>query len=218
MSGKKPWATISLIIINIFVYLMMTFSGGSTNVSVLVHFGAKDNALIAAGQVWRLFMPMFIHIGFEHIVLNMVTLYFLGSQIEYLFGTLRFLIIYLLSGICGNIVSFAFTPAISAGASTAIFGLFGSYLMLGEAFRDNPYIREIAKQFLILVVLNLLGDLSGSIDLWGHLGGLLGGFLLGYIVGAPQVGKVTIHKRLLASVALILLFSSIYIYGLHIAV
>ena len=116
----------------------------------------------------------------------MVTLYFLGMQIEYLFGPWRFLVIYLVSGICGNSASFAFTPAISAGASTALFGLFGAYLMLGESFRNDPYIRTIAKQFLVLVVLNLLSDLTGSIDLWGHLGGLIGGFLLGYVVGAPQ--------------------------------
>lgn len=218
MSRKKPWVTISLIIINILVYLVMTFSGGSTNINVLIRFGAKDNALIVAGQVWRLFTPMFIHIGFEHIVLNMVTLYFIGSQIEYLFGKWRFLIIYLLSGVCGNIASFALTPAVSAGASTAIFGLFGAYLMLGEAFRSNPYIREIAKQFLVLVILNLLGDLSGSVDLWGHLGGLFGGFLLGYIVGAPQIGRIAVHKRMLAIAALLLLFSSIYIYGLHVAI
>ena len=126
--------------------------------------------------------------------------------------------IYLLSGICGNIASFAFTPAVSAGASTALFGLFGAYLMLGEAFRDNPYIQAIAKQFLVLVVLNLLGDLSGSIDLWGHLGGLLSGFLLGYVVGAPQVGKIAVHKKLLATAVLILFFSGIYIHGLHVAV
>src|SRR5699024_5660919 len=122
-----------------------------------------------------------------------------------------------LSGICGNIASFAFTPAISAGASTALFGLFGAYLMLGESFRDDPYIRTIAKQFLVLVVLNLLSDLTGSIDLWGHLGGLIGGFLLGYVVGAPQIGKVETHKRWLALVGLVLLFTAIFVRGMHTA-
>ena len=166
MSKKRPKMTIMLIVINIAMYLLMTVAGGSTNPNILIEFGAKDNALIAAGQIWRLFTPMFLHIGFQHIVLNMVTLYFLGMQIEYLFGPWRFLVIYLVSGICGNIASFAFTPAISAGASTALFGLFGAYLMLGESFRNDPYIRTIAKQFLVLVVLNLLSDLTGSIDLW----------------------------------------------------
>ena len=217
MSKKKPKMTIMLIVINIAMYLLMTVAGGSTNLNILIEFGAKDNALIAAGQFWRLFTPMFLHIGFQHIVLNMVTLYFLGMQIEYLFGPWRFLVIYLVSGICGNIASFAFTPAISAGASTALFGLFGAYLMLGESFRNDPYIRTIAKQFLVLVVLNLLSDLTGSIDLWGHLGGLMGGFLLGYIVGAPQIGKVETHKRWLALVGLVLLFAAIFVRGIHTA-
>ena len=217
MSKKRPKMTILLIVINIAMYLLMTVAGGSTNPNILIEFGAKDNALIAAGQIWRLFTPMFLHIGFQHIVLNMVTLYFLGMQIEYLFGPWRFLVIYLASGICGNIASFAFTPAISAGASTALFGLFGAYLMLGESFRDDPYIRTIAKQFLVLVVLNLLSDLTGSIDLWGHLGGLIGGFLLGYVVGAPQIGKVETHKRWLVLVGLVLLFTAIFVRGMHTA-
>ena len=71
--------------------------------------------------------------------------------------------------------------------------------------------------FLVLVVLNLLSDLTGSIDLWGHLGGLIGGFLLGYVVGAPQIGKVETHKRWLALVGLVLLFTAIFVRGMHTA-
>lgn len=214
MTNKRPRLTIILIIINVIIYLLMTISGGSTNPNVLIAYGAKDNALIAAGQIWRLFTPMFVHIGFEHIVINMVTLYFLGSQIEYLFGSVRFLIIYLLSGIGGNIASFAFNSSLSAGASTALFGLFGAFLALGESFRNDPYIRAVAKQFLILVVLNLISDLSGSIDLCGHFGGLISGFLLAYVVGAPLLGKIKTNKRILASITLGLLFISIYMTGM----
>lgn len=214
MEKKRPYITISLIVINVIVYLLMTIAGGSTNPNILLEFGAKDNALIAAGQIWRLFTPMFLHIGFQHIVLNMVTLYFLGAQIEYIFGPVRFLIIYLVSGIGGNIASFAFNSALSAGASTALFGLFGAYLALGESFRDNPYIHAVAKQFLVLVILNLIGDLSGSIDLWGHIGGLVSGFLLAYLVGVPNLGKIPMHKRILAGIVLAMLFVVIYLTGM----
>ncbi|WP_435302718.1 rhomboid family intramembrane serine protease [Ligilactobacillus cholophilus] len=213
--NKQSKVTVILIAINIIIFLLMTIDGGSTSANVLISFGAKDNLLIADGQFWRLFTAMFLHIGFQHIVLNMVTLYFLGSQIEYIFGSIRFLIIYLISGIGGNIVSFALSPSISAGASTAIFGLFGAYLALGLEFKQNPYIQTVAKQFFILVILNLISDLSGSIDIWGHIGGLITGFLLAFIVGVPQLGKIKSSKRWLAGITVILLFSVFYSIGLN---
>ncbi len=215
MINKQSKVTVILIAINIIIFLLMTIDGGSTSANVLISFGAKDNLLIADGQFWRLFTAMFLHIGFQHIVLNMVTLYFLGSQIEYIFGSIRFLIIYLISGIGGNIVSFALSPSISAGASTAIFGLFGAYLALGLEFKQNPYIQTVAKQFFILVILNLISDLSGSIDIWGHIGGLITGFLLAFIVGVPQLGKIKSSKRWLAGITVILLFSVFYSIGLN---
>ncbi|WP_439794965.1 rhomboid family intramembrane serine protease [Secundilactobacillus kimchicus] len=133
-----PYVTISLIALMVIVYLLMTAAGGAGNPQVLMAFGAKINVLIDAGQWWRLVTPMFLHLSFEHILLNMVTLYFLGLQIEALFGHWRFLILFVVSGIGGNLASFAFDPnALSAGASTAIFGLFGAFLMLGEAFRQT---------------------------------------------------------------------------------
>ncbi len=112
-------------------------------------------------------------------------------------------------------MSFALSPSISAGASTAIFGLFGAYLALGLEFKQNPYIQTVAKQFFILVILNLISDLSGSIDIWGHIGGLITGFLLAFIVGVPQLGKIKSSKRWLAGITVILLFSVFYSIGLN---
>ena len=191
MQIKRPLVTISLIVANIVVYILMTVAGGSTNPLVLIKFGAKVNEYILMGQWWRLITPVFIHIGLTHIVVNMVTLYFIGMQIEYLFGASRYLLIYLVSGLCGNIASFVFNPdSVSAGASTALFGLFGAYLMLGEAFRENVYIRLMSRQFLALVILNIAFGFFGNIDLAGHLGGLFGGFLIAYVLGVPKVGSV----------------------------
>ena len=209
---KRPTATYILLIINISVYLLMTVAGGSENTGVLLAFGAKVNFLIAQGQWWRLFNPMFIHIGLEHLVLNMVTLYFIGLQIETLFGKWRFVTLYLLSGLGGNIASFAFSPGISAGASTSIFGLFGAFLMLGESFRDNPYIRATAKQFLLLVILNLGLGLRG-IDIAGHIGGLLAGFLAAYVIGVPNIGRVPVNKKVLAGCALLIIFGLLTVVG-----
>ena len=207
MQIKRPLVTISLIVANIVVYILMTVAGGSTNPLVLIKFGAKVNEYILMGQWWRLITPVFIHIGLTHIVVNMVTLYFIGMQIEYLFGASRYLLIYLVSGLCGNIASFVFNPnSVSAGASTALFGLFGAYLMLGEAFRENVYIRLMSRQFLALVILNIAFGFFGNIDLAGHLGGLFGGFLIAYVLGVPKVGSVSKLKRITAAGALIVIF------------
>ncbi len=77
-----PYVTVGLIVLMVIVYGAMTLAGGSQNTQVLVNFGAKYNPLITAGQWWRLITPIFLHMGFEHILFNMVTLYFIGFQIE----------------------------------------------------------------------------------------------------------------------------------------
>ncbi len=150
---RKPVVTYALLAVNVFIFLLMTLLGGSQQISILVAFGAKVNSLILAGQWWRLVTPpMFLHIGFEHLILNMVTLYFIGSQLELILGHGRFLLVYFISGIMGNIASFAFNPnALSAGASTALFGLFGGvFLMMGESFWENTYIRLMRANFCFL--------------------------------------------------------------------
>ncbi|KRL83697.1 rhomboid family integral membrane protein [Ligilactobacillus apodemi DSM 16634 = JCM 16172] len=196
-----------MITINLLVFIGMTLSGGSENVANLIRWGAKYNPLIIQGEWWRLVTPMFIHIGLEHLALNMLTLYFLGIQLEQLFGKWRYLVLYLVSGIGGNIFSFALSNNVSAGASTALFGLFGAYLMLGESFRHNQYIRMISRQFLVLVVLNFAFDLfTGGIDMWGHAGGLFAGFLASYLVGVPKLGNIPKLKRILSALALVIVY------------
>lgn len=210
-----PYITISLIVITVLVYIAMTLAGGSQNTQVLIEFGAKYNPLILAGQWWRLITPIFLHMGFEHILFNMVTLYFIGFQIEAIFGHWRYLAIFLISGIGGNLASFAFNPnSISAGASTAIFGLFGAFLMLGESFWENPYIRQMTKTFLLFIGFNLVFDIfSVGTDIQGHIGGLIIGFLAAYIVGVPKVGRISTVKRVLAVIVAILIMIGLYYYG-----
>ncbi|AMV70084.1 rhomboid family intramembrane serine protease [Pediococcus damnosus] len=208
--NQYPYMTIGLIIINFIVFGLMTISGGTENTQNLLKFGAIFKPLVLQnGEWWRLISAMFIHIGITHIVLNMVTLYFIGLQIEKLFGHFRFLIIYFVAGIFGNLVSLLFgNPlALSAGASGAIFGLFGVWLMLGESFRQNPYIRSMARQLGLFVILALVSSLMESgIDVYAHVGGILAGFLVGYLVGVPKIGKVDTAKRIIASVTLVALF------------
>lgn len=206
---RKEWsqapATIVLVTIQVIVYLLMTLAGGSTNTEVLVRFGALNTSLLLSGQWWRLITPVFVHIGFTHLLINSLTLYFIGMYIEQLFGHWRMLVIYFASALTGNLCSACFLPrGLSAGASTAIFGLFGAFLMLGESFRDNQAIRMLSRQFLILVVLNIGTDLLvPGIDLPGHIGGLIGGFLVAYVVGAPRLGPTSQIKRVMSGIILI---------------
>lgn len=197
--------TVALIAIQIIVYLAMTLSGGSTNTEVLIRFGALSPQLLAAGQWWRLITPVFIHIGFTHILINSLTLYFIGMYIEQLFGHWRMVVLYFGSAITGNLFSaYWLHSGLSAGASTAIFGLFGAFIMLGESFRNNQALRLLSRQFLILVVLNIVTDLLvPGIDLAGHLGGLIGGFLIAYVAGAPRLGRIVPMKRILSAIVLV---------------
>src|SRR5699024_9383727 len=195
---NKPSITYTLIILNIVMYIVMTLFVGTENIANLVRFVAKYSPYIINGQYWLLITPMFIHIGLQHLLINMISLYFLGTLLENIFGKTRFLIIYLVSGICGNIASFAFNfSSISAGASTALFGMFGSFLMLGESFRRNPYLQTMSRQFFLLVILNIFFGMFGNSDLTGLLGGLVSSFYLGYVVVITELGMVSIVKRIL---------------------
>jgi rhomboid protease GluP len=151
--------------------------------------GALVPALVAQGEAWRLLSSMFLHAGFAHIALNMLSLYFLGSFIEGAFGRGRFLALYLLSGISGGLayLYFGAFDGAAVGASGAIFGLLGG--VLGYSLRrgtfswQNPLIRQL----LILLALNLyLGFSIANISNTAHIGGLLGGIAFGWLV-APTV-------------------------------
>ncbi|MCL5458383.1 rhomboid family intramembrane serine protease [Loigolactobacillus coryniformis] len=208
----EPYIMYFFLGLQILLFLVMTLFGGSQNSNVLVFFGAKVNILIQQGQWWRLIMPIFLHSGLMHIAVNSVTLYFIGMQIESLFGHWRFTLIYLLSGIVGNIASFVFNMGISVGASTALFGLFGAFFMLVEAFRQNTAIRAMGQQFALFIVLNLAFDLfNPGIDLAGHVGGLLGGFLVANIVGVPRIRSVSVLRRVITLIILVLA-SGIFLY------
>lgn len=115
--------------------IFFTYGISATSAINLFNSGAilGQVMLFDPSQMWRLFTALFIHIGWAHVLLNVATLFFIGRQIENVFGWLRFTLIYLLSGIFGNAMVFLLTPrVVSAGASTSIFGLFAA--VVGLAF------------------------------------------------------------------------------------
>ena len=152
--------------------------------SVLIAFGAKDNDLILQGQYWRFVTPIFLHANLLHVGLNILNLAVLGVFLERLVGHMRFLLIYMTTGIVSIIASFYFMPQeISVGASGAIFGLVGTYsvfvLMHRRAFRKGGI---PALLWLIIVIAGNLsiGFFVPNVDNYAHLGGLLSGCLLGW--------------------------------------
>jgi rhomboid protease GluP len=180
----RPLLVWGLLGINIVMFIVETLVGGSDNSATLVTLGAKVNALIVMGQYWRLVTPMFLHIGLAHIAFNSYALYVLGPEVEAIYGHARFLVIYLLAGVAGNVMSFAFTPGLSAGASTAIFGLIGTQLAF--FYRQRKVLGAFGQRRLIniasIIAINLLFSLSGAVDIFGHLGGFIGGLVLGWIL------------------------------------
>ena len=146
-----------------------------------------------------------------------VILYYMGQQVEAIYGHSRFFALYLLSGIMGNTMSFAFNQigVQSAGASTSLFGLFGAFLILGWHFRNDYRIQAMVRQFALFVVLNLVfGVFDQTIDMWGHIGGILGGLLLGNLLALPKnYGKYSIHTRILSGVLFVFLLAIFVIYG-----
>lgn len=157
----------------------MTFSGA--NIYMLVDLGAKVNAYIAAGDVWRLFTATLLHDGILHLLFNLYALFALGPMLEAYIGPVRFACIYILGGLFGSLLSYAFSDSISVGASGAIFGIIGATTVYFFRYRDNfgAQGKAILQNMVVVIIINLVFGLSsGYIDNWGHIGGLLGGALV----------------------------------------
>ncbi|WP_338232459.1 rhomboid family intramembrane serine protease [Companilactobacillus muriivasis] len=211
---SKSYVTWVLLAVTIGVFIVESVVGGSQNYQTLLLMGAKTNNLVQAGQWWRLITPIFLHIGIFHIFMNGFTLLYVGQILEPMVGHWRFFVIYMLSGIMGNLASFAFgaNNVISAGASTSLFGMFAAFLALGLIYRENRFLRELGKSFLGLIAINLLMDLTMSgIDIWGHVGGAVGGLLLGYALGLPKISRPKMIFRILA--ILVAVAISYYMYA-----
>ena len=186
-SYKKPIITYSIITLCILLFaLMYVLGNGSKDIETLLFFGANLDDLVRNGDFYRLVTCIFLHIGFFHLLCNMYSLYIIGKEIESLYGKIKYLIIFLGSGICGSILSTAFTHnTVSAGASGAIFGLLGSLLYFGYYYR--AYLgNSIKKSILPVIAINLfIGFTNSGIDNAAHIGGLVGGILISMMVGVP---------------------------------
>ena len=194
--GRRPLFTYIFLVVNIAIFVLMALAGGSTNEPTLMAFGVKSNPQIARGEWWRFITPIFIHIGMLHLFFNSYALWIVGPQVEKLYGAARFVILYVLTGVAGVYASYFYHPySESAGASGAIFGLFGVLLVFGVRYRNSipPFFkRAVGTGVLPVIVINLIiGFTIPAIDNSAHIGGLLAGAALAALVPFQKPGAET---------------------------
>lgn len=185
---SKPYITMAVIAVNIIVFAVMSIFGNTLDAQYMAEHGAMYPPYVAEnGQYWRLFTSMFMHFGLMHILNNMVMLGAVGRIVEIAMGHVRFLIAYIVAGICGGALSYAVMLhnndyAVSAGASGAIFGMVGALVWI--VIVNRGFYEGISRQQVIFMVILMIyyGVSTSGVDNWDHLGGLAGGFIISIVL------------------------------------
>lgn len=192
-----PVLTYGIIAINVLIWLfinVIAMTSGLPYDNLLLVFGAKENYRIIMGEYWRFLSPVLLHLNFMHLAVNCYSLYILGTVVERIFGRFRFVAVYVIAGIMGNIVSFMFSTNPGVGASGSIFGLLGTLLFFGL---EKPHLfkQYFGKSILITLIINLsFGLATPGIDNYAHMGGLIGGFLASGIVSVVSVNRWYLNR------------------------
>ena len=183
--------TVLFILLNILIFVIVDFTGGSENTVHMIACGAAYPPLILEeGETYRLFTCMFLHFGIYHIANNMLVLFVLGQRLEPVLGKVKFILVYLLGGLGGNIFSLLMETkkaeyAVSAGASGAVFAVMGA--MLYVVIRSRGRIQDISvRHMMIMAGFSLyFGFTSTGVDNAAHVGGLVCGFILAALLYHP---------------------------------
>ncbi len=201
---KKIVVTKIIMLICIIMYIISLFISNNFSEALII-LGANQKNLVLKGEIYRLITCAFLHGSLIHLLVNMYSLWIIGSQVETYVGKIKFLIIYLLSAIMGSTFSLIFIGnSISIGASGAIFGLMGCLLYFGYHYR--LYLSSaLTNQIIPIIVLNLVfGFMMTGIDNAAHIGGLIGGYLSTMIVGLKyKSGKSEAINGLIVYILLI---------------
>ncbi len=208
---KAPVVTIVLIGANIIWFLAMCVTSfdalWSPKTKLLLEWGANLAPLTLTDEPWRILSACFVHIGLTHLILNMAVLWLMGKICERLFGHVRFLVIYLLSGASGFLLSMLINPAVTAaGASGAILGLMGAQLSFVYTHRHEigeEYFKRTLKGLIVYLIASTIFGLTNNADHAGHFGGVLAGCLFGFLLTPVKQA----HRRSTADVLIVLLFT-----------
>lgn len=183
--AQRPVVTYAMMGISLVAFALQVLSRLILGWDLPGQLGMKAAEAILAGQWWRLLTPIWLHGGIIHLAFNMYALYALGSSLEYAYGHGRFLLLYLLAGFAGNVLSLIMSPAYSLGSSTAIFGVLAAYAVF--LYRNRAFFgergRPVLMNILVVALINFLIGLSPGIDNWGHLGGFVGGLGFAWFAG-----------------------------------
>jgi len=213
LGGNRGYVTIGLIVVNLIVFVLEYVVGthGVTGGAALLggkitplqaELGVWSNAIAHNSEYYRLFTAMFVHFGVLHIAMNMYVLWVLGRYLERALGPGRFLALYLLCGLGGNVLVYLFSSpnGLSAGASTAVFGLFSAMFFV------NRKLGLSTSSVIVMIVINLVFTFTvANISIWGHIGGLFTGALAGLGVAyAPRNNRTVVQVVVLVGLFLVL--------------
>ncbi|MEQ9764620.1 rhomboid family intramembrane serine protease [Streptococcus sp. ZJ151] len=199
---KSPITILFTVCISlVFLSMQMLHPGNAESPYVIYRFGGLIGSVLKENMshFWRLFTPIFVHIGWEHFLFNTVTLFFLGQLSEKLYGHIKFFVLFLLSGLMGNVFVLLLTPdVIVAGASTSIFGLFAAIVVTGY-FSKNNNLRNLSNSYRTLIIVNLIFNLfTPNVSVVGHLGGLIGGLLLGITISPKKETNLSLFPKIIS--------------------
>lgn len=218
---KGYFMTPILVGINILVFIIMVLSGVDVfqpDTQSLIDWGANFKPLTLEGEWWRLFTACFIHIGVFHLLLNMYALLYIGLMLEPYLGKSRFLVAYLLSGVFASMASLWWHDlTVSAGASGAIFGMYGVFLaLLTTSLIEKSAQKALLVSIVFFIVYNILNGLKpgSGIDNAAHIGGLLSGLVTGYVLvpSLRQYYDNTIKFSTIGMLTIALLFTGFYLF------
>ena len=188
--GNRPVLVYLLIAVNVVIFVITAVEAGSiagnTNSPLFDEWVMWPAAAAVNGEWWRVVTAGFLHIGFIHLAVNMLSLWMIGRDLERVLGKIRFAAVYFLSLIGGSIgvMLFAAPNSGAAGASTALYGLLGCYLVAVLRLKLDP------RSILITLVINVFLTFSLGLSIQGHFGGLIvGAIAMAAIVYAPQKNR-----------------------------
>lgn len=186
----KPIVNYTIIGLNILVFLWelkmigSSFLTNGADTQQLFQLGGMQTLAYNAGQHYRLWSSMFLHASVTHILGNMGSLIFVGNILEDLIGHVRYLLVYLLSGVGSAYLSLLFLNpnTVSVGASGAVFGVTGCLLIV-TMFRYSNWKNGVVTALLYTIFINLgVSIIDPSINLYAHLGGLITGIFCGFLI------------------------------------
>lgn len=237
MPESAPYVTYSIIGVTVLVFVLQllsiaVFGRSSGGIDILQAHGALNASAVRGGELWRLITPVLLHDNsfYLHILFNMYALLSFGTGLERHFGHGRFLLLYLLGGFSGYVMSFLFSSGFtySVGASTAVFGLIGAegvFLYQNRKLFAGQFRRAIGNIIFIAAInLFVIGSLP-YIDNWGHIGGLIGGLMFTSLAGPlwevegvypayQLIDKRPVREVIIGAATLVLIFGALAMWGM----